>query len=81
LVVWVIGLVWLGIYMADTGSRLAAAALFLWFVIPCGLVIDADMEKPCVQYETRMQYNPATKTVMPLRVCTQYGEWVEDDPQ
>lgn len=33
--------------------------------------------KPCVHYETNMQYNAATKTIMPMRYCAQYGEWVK----
>lgn len=32
---------------------------------------------PCVQYETQMHFNAATKTVMPARVCVLRGEWVE----
>lgn len=34
-------------------------------------------DRPCVRYETTMQYNAATKTTMPVRYCAQYGEWVE----
>ena len=32
---------------------------------------------PCVEYESRMTYNAATKTMMPLRVCIERGEWVK----
>ena len=32
---------------------------------------------PCVQYETQMHFNAATKTMMPARVCVLRGEWVE----
>ena len=34
---------------------------------------------PCHQYETRLMYNAATKTMMPSRVCVLRGEWVEED--
>lgn len=34
-------------------------------------------DRPCVRYEESVQYNPATKTVMPYRYCAQYGEWVK----
>lgn len=33
---------------------------------------------PCVRSEVQMHYNPATKTMMPARVCIQRGEWVEE---
>ena len=31
---------------------------------------------PCLNYETTMQYNPAIKTMMPMRHCIERGEWV-----
>ncbi len=33
--------------------------------------------KPCAKYETTMQYNAATKTMMPIRYCALKGEWVK----
>jgi hypothetical protein len=39
---------------------------------------DANQKGPCVQYETQMHYNAATKTMMPARVCVLRGEWVEE---
>lgn len=30
---------------------------------------------PCVLYESRLTYNSATKTMMPMRVCVERGEW------
>ena len=33
---------------------------------------------PCVQYETQMHFNPATKTMMPAKVCVNRGEWVNE---
>jgi hypothetical protein len=42
-------------------------------------VIDAmiqhERENPCVAYESRLTYNAATKTMMPMRVCVERGEW------
>lgn len=38
---------------------------------------DSDSERPCVRYEQRMIYNTALKMPMPVRVCVEYGEWVE----
>ena len=37
-----------------------------------------EIQKPCVEYETRMMYNAATKTMMPARVCIERGEWIND---
>ena len=41
------------------------------------MVIKENERGPCVQYETQMHYNAATKTTMPARVCVLRGEWVE----
>ena len=38
---------------------------------------DNEARHPCVEYKYRMTYNAATKTMMPLRVCIERGEWVE----
>lgn len=40
--------------------------------------IEYDKENPCAQYETRLQYNPSTKTMMNMRVCVIRGEWVDE---
>jgi hypothetical protein len=34
-----------------------------------------EQENPCVTYESRLTYNAATKTMMPMRVCVERGEW------
>ena len=39
--------------------------------------VDQEARHPCVEYESRMTYNAATKTMMPMRVCIERGEWVE----
>ena len=39
--------------------------------------VDQEARNPCVEYEARMTYNAATKTMMPMRVCIERGEWVE----
>ena len=39
--------------------------------------VDQEARNPCVEYESRMTYNAATKTMMPMRVCIERGEWVE----
>lgn len=67
---------------ATNGGWVCGVVLFVWVVIAMGFVIQSDIEQdkehPCVEYEIRQQYNPATKTVMPVKVCALRGEWVED---
>ena len=60
-------------------SWLCRAACFLSLAWLFGLMIESDQEFPCVKYETTMQYNSATKTVMPMRYCVERGEWVQDE--
>lgn len=40
-----------------------------------------EQEHPCVTYESRLTYNAATKTMMPMRVCVERGEWVTEGGQ
>ena len=58
---------------------LCRAACFLSLAWLLGWMIESDQEFPCVKYETTMQYNGATKTVMPMRYCVERGEWVQDE--
>lgn len=74
-------LMWLAVKAVD-GSGLAAAAAIGLVTVVLGVVINASLKEsekgPCHQYETRLMYNVATKTMMPSRVCVQRGEWVEE---
>ena len=38
---------------------------------------DNEARHPCVEYKLQMTYNAATKTMRPMRVCIERGEWVE----
>lgn len=49
-----------------------SVSLLLWFLE------NQASNKPCVKYETTMQYNAATKTTMPVRYCALEGEWVNE---
>lgn len=75
-------LVWL-IDKATDGSVLAGAAATGLVAVLMGVIINASIKEgekgPCHQYETRLMYNAATKTMMPSRVCVLRGEWVEED--
>lgn len=33
---------------------------------------------PCLRHATGMQYNPATRTVMPYRYCVERGGWINE---
>ena len=37
--------------------------------------IEYGERNPCALYESRPIYNSATKTMMPMRVCVERGEW------
>ena len=55
----------------------------LWVIGGMGLFLNAALEAeseagPCHRYETHLQFNAATKTTMPYRVCVERGEWVEE---
>ncbi len=39
------------------------------------LSIQYERDHPCVAYESRLTYNAATKTMMPMRVCVERGQW------
>jgi hypothetical protein len=62
-----------GVYQAVLGvgiiTALLAALIFA--------VARYEEGGPCLNYTISSSYNPATKTVMPYRVCTDRGEWIE----
>lgn len=74
-------LIWL-LEKATDGSVLAGSAAIGLAIVVLGVVINASIKEdekgPCHQYETRLMYNAATKTMMPSRVCVLRGEWVEE---
>lgn len=59
-----------------------AAVLFGVLTLGLGTALNfADQQAavgPCLRYETGVQYNPATKTVMPYRRCAERGEWITE---
>lgn len=71
---------WLLVLCID-GNKKAMAAMFVLVSVFFALAAKGIKEdnRPCVRYETSMQFNAATKTMMPARYCAQYGEWVHDD--
>jgi hypothetical protein len=42
-------------------------------------MLEHERDNPCVAYESRLTYNSATKTMMPMRVCVERGEWENND--
>lgn len=65
-------------------GRSSFAAFGYWSVVLGSvfwLIVEADKadkaKGPCLQYETRMMFNAATKTMMPAKFCSLRGEWVD----
>lgn len=54
---------------------------FVWSVCLISVLIYAAKQEnekgPCLEYQTKMAWNAATKTTMPARVCVERGEWVK----
>jgi hypothetical protein len=55
-------------------------SLLYWSVMAgllFGYAVDLENKHPCAQYETRLIYNAAVKSMMPARVCVLRAEWEE----
>ena len=72
-------------FISDSSWLFRAAMLLttiaFWAGIITGMVYLSNEEEkkgPCVEYETQMHYNPALKMMMPAKVCTKRGEWVNE---
>lgn len=82
-VAWILLILWLVLYGSFEFGPICFIVAFIVFVIPVGIVVgyqwDSDAKRPCVEYETRMHYNPSIKAVMPIRVCVLRGEWIEGE--
>ena len=78
-------IIWVGLFLwcflawiGECGGRIISTALCVIVnSVLVGGLIEHEQKNPCVQYEERMSYNAATKTMMPMRVCVERGEWVE----
>lgn len=74
-------LVWLTVEALE-GSVLAGAVAIGLVIVMLGAGINASIKEdekgPCHQYETRMMYNTAAKTMMQSRACVLRGECVEE---
>ena len=55
-----------------------SVATFLFSAGLLSLVIETENKNPCLEYETTMMFNAATKTMMPIRSCKKRGEWVKE---
>lgn len=77
-------IVWCVVKAAE-GSILSGAIGIIITIIFLGILINLSIEEdkkgPCHQYETRMMYNSATKSMAPSRVCILRGEWVKETNQ
>lgn len=64
---------------ADLSAWVLGAVGVLMLAWAISWAVDQEARNPCVEYESRMTYNAATKTMMPMRVCIERGEWVQDE--
>lgn len=69
-----------GAYGDSIGSLILA---FFWLIGGLGFLVNLTLEQskegPCLQWETGMSYNPATKTMMPYKRCSSRGEWLNGE--
>ena len=81
-VAWLAGVMATGIMALDRNPWVWGLVCAALVIAGLGTMLESVHEKnqkgPCVQYETQMHYNAATKTMMPARVCVLRGEWVEE---
>ena len=62
------------------GATDLTAWVFAWIVVwmsawVINAMLEYERDNPCVLYESRLTLNAATKTMMPMRVCVERGEW------
>jgi hypothetical protein len=75
----VVGAFWLFFFLMDKwldeGGPWKLITIVYTILVFSTLLYAVSQSPPCVQWDTMMQYNQTTKTVMPVRYCVQYGEW------
>jgi predicted membrane protein len=78
LTVFMLYLTWILVdYHSQKAKIIASVTLFLCLAFTITFIVRYEQKYPCLKYETTMQYDPATKMMRPMRICTQRGEWVE----
>lgn len=88
IVVLGVGVAWFGAILGTLGYCLEGSQISLKIILCVvtfifsawllSLMIEAESENPCLEYETTMMYNAAAKMMMPVRSCKKRGEWVKD---
>ena len=62
-------------------NKAAMAGFVFWCAMAVFFLICAGMEEskrgPCIEWQTQMMYNAATKMMQPAKFCVQRGEWEE----
>ena len=64
--------------VTDLKAWVLGAAAVVLLALALNAMAEYEREHPCVEYESRLTYNAATKTMMPMRVCVERGEWVTE---
>lgn len=61
--------------VTDLKAWVLGAVAVVLLALALNAMVEYEQENPCVTYESRLTYNAATKTMMPMRVCVERGEW------
>lgn len=73
---------WLGAEAIMEGSwRMGLGAFVLLVLLLSAMVVGIKSESdsgPCLRYEHSMYYNAGTKSMMPIRLCAERAEWVQE---
>jgi glucan phosphoethanolaminetransferase (alkaline phosphatase superfamily) len=81
LILTVVLVVWLMTMAVDHWyqplGKVFAGAFLLLIALLITAMVEYERQNPCVKYEVETRYDAATKTVRPMKVCVERGEWVE----
>lgn len=61
-------------------NKIALVGVGLWCAIAVFFAVYMGMKEsnaPCIEWQTQMMYNAATKMMQPAKFCVQRGEWEE----
>lgn len=79
---WV-SIVWFAVIYSFEGNQVSiklilGVVVFVFTAWILSKLVESKKESPCVEYETILIYNAATKTMLPVRSCKKTGEWVKE---
>ena len=82
LTAWFLSLMFTVIYLLEGNNTslkvVFSVAIFLFSAWLLSLVVDSNKSRTCLEYETTMIFNVATKTMEPVWSCKKYCERVKE---